>query len=176
VTATLGRDRSRGFTVLEVTIALGLLAGGFLAVARLLIVASRLSAQSRATTMATWLAASRLEQLRSLAWGCSADGAAIGDVALSPPGALSADTSGFVDYLDGGGVVVGSGLSPPPPGHAVFTRRWSVEAGDNRVPTRTLVVRVAVLRRVPPVSGSAGGASAWVETVRLETVRTRRPG
>ncbi len=163
----------RGFTLLEVMVALGLLAGGFLALAQLLVVASRVSHLSRANTMATGLAARQLEHLQSLAWGCAVDGTAVGDIAMSPPGALDVDTDGFVDYLDDGGVAVGSGLSPPT--GAMFTRRWSVEPDDGRVPPRTIVLRVVVLRRDVPPARSVGGSASWVETIRLVGVRTRRP-
>jgi prepilin-type N-terminal cleavage/methylation domain-containing protein len=164
----------RGFTLLEVMAALGLLAGSVLAVAQLVVVASRESHLSRVKTTATSLAGRQLEHLQSLAWGYAADGAAVGELALSPPGALEADTVGFVDYLDDGGVVVvGSGLSPPH--SAVFTRRWSLEPDDGRVPPRTIVLRVVVLRREVSRARTSSGTTTWVETIRLVGVRTRRP-
>ena len=163
-----------GFTLVEVMAALGLLAGGFLAVSQLLLVASRASHLARATTTATGLGTRQLEYLQSLAWGYTADGAEVGLLALSPPGALAADTDGFVDYLDEGGAAVGSGLSPP--AAAMFIRRWSIEPDDGRVPPRTVVLRVVVLRREVSVARSSIGEATWVETVRLAGVRTRRPG
>jgi prepilin-type N-terminal cleavage/methylation domain-containing protein len=163
----------RGFTLLEVMAALGLLAGGFLAVAQLLVVASRVSHLSRSKTMATSLAARQLEHLQSLAWGCAVDGTTVGDLAMSPSGALEVDTSGFVDYLDDGGLAVGSGVSPPT--GAMFTRRWSIEPDDGRVAPRTIVLRVVVLRRDVSRARSSSGTASWVETIRLVGVRTRRP-
>jgi prepilin-type N-terminal cleavage/methylation domain-containing protein len=163
----------RGFTLLEVMVALGLLAGSVFAVAQLVVVASRTSHLSRVRAMATNLAERQLEHLQSLAWGYTADGAAVGDLAMSPPGALQADTDGFVDYLDEGGVAVGSGLSPPT--GATFTRRWSLEPDDGRVPPRTIVLRVVVLRREVSRAQSSGGTTSWIETIRLVGVRTRRP-
>ena len=163
----------RGFTLLEVVVALALLAGGLLAVARLMVVPSRTARQSRATTTATNLASQQVERLQSQAWGCTAEGFPIGDLALSGPGALEKDTDGFVDYLDADGAVVGSGLSPP--SGAMFTRRWSVEPGDGRAPPRTVVVRVVVLRREAAAPREGGPAGVWVETVRLTAARTRRP-
>jgi prepilin-type N-terminal cleavage/methylation domain-containing protein len=164
----------RGFTLLEVMVALGLMAGGFLALAQLLVAASRASHLSRADTMATSLAARQLEHLQSLAWGCAADGTTVGDLAMSPSGALDVDTAGFVDYLDDGGVAVGIGLSPP--AGAMFTRRWSVEPDDGRVPPRTIVLRVVVLRREVSLTRPSILTTSWVETIRLVGVRTRRPG
>ncbi len=167
-------DGRRGFTLLEVMAALGLLASGFLAVAQLLVVASRASHLSRMTTMAASLATRQLERLHSLAWGFAADGTAVGTIGLSSPGALTADTVGFVDYWDDGGASVGGDRSPP--ALAMFTRRWSVEPDDGRVPPRTVVLRVVVLRREVAPARPPDGAGTWVETIRLVGVRTRRPG
>jgi prepilin-type N-terminal cleavage/methylation domain-containing protein len=163
----------RGFTLLEVMAALGLLAGSVLAVAQLVVVASRASHLSRVRAVATNLAERQLEHLQSLAWGCAADGSSVGDLAMSPPGALQADTAGFVDYLDEGGVAVGSGLSPPT--GARFTRRWSLEPDDGLASPRTIVLRVVVLRREVSRAPSSSGTASWVETIRLVGVRTRRP-
>ncbi len=174
MTHPAGTGDRRGFTLIEVMAALGLLVGGFLAVAQLLVVASRASHLSLATTMATSLGAQQLERLRSPAWGVADDGAEVGEFVPSPPGSLGADTAGFVDYLDDRGVAIGSGLSPP--ARAMFTRRWSVEPCDGRVPARTIVLRVVVLRREVSMGRTAGDAAAWVETIRLVGVRTRRPG
>jgi hypothetical protein len=154
-------------------VALGLLAFGFLAVAQLLVVASRAAHLSRAITTATSAATRQLEHLQSLAWGYTVDGAPVGGLELSPPDTLAADTAGFVDYLDDEGVAVGSGLSPP--ALAMFTRRWSVEADDGRVPPLTVMLRVVVLRREASSARSSGDAALWIETVRLVGVRTRRP-
>lgn len=163
----------RGFTLLEVMAALGLLAGSVLAVAQLVVVAARASHLSRVMTVATNLAERQLEHLQSLAWGFAADGSAVGDLTVSPPGALQADTAGFVDYLDEAGVAVGSGVSPPT--GAAFTRRWSLEPDDGLAPPRTMVLRVVVLRREVSRARSPSGTTSWVETIRLVGVRTRRP-
>jgi prepilin-type N-terminal cleavage/methylation domain-containing protein len=163
----------RGFTLLEVMVALGLLVGGVLAVAQLLVAAARTAQVSRATTVATSVAAQKLEQLRSLTWGYTVDGAPVDGLEPSPPGALAADTAGFVDYLDDRGVAVGSGLSPP--AQAMFTRRWSAEVDDGSVPPEIMMLRVVVLRREVSSVRSSDGATTWVETIRLVGVRARRP-
>lgn len=163
----------RGFTLLEVVVALALLAGGLLAVAQLMVTASRTARLSRSVTLATSLAGQQVERLQSQAWGCTVDGVPVGALALSGAGSLEADTDGFVDYLDADGAVVGSGLSPP--AGAMFTRRWSIEPDDGRAPPWRVVVRVAVLRREARGTENGGGEAAWVETVRLVAVRARRP-
>lgn len=167
-------DRRGGFTLLEVIVAIGMMAGGFLAVAQLLVAASRLGHLSRVTATATRAAAAKLEGLRSPAWGCAADGTNVGTLATSPAGALASDTAGFVDYLDAAGAPVGSGLSPP--AEAMFVRRWSVEQDDEGVPARTVRLAVVVRRREISEGGVPGGSASWIETIRLVGARTRRPG
>ena len=176
MTCPADADRRGGFTLIEVMVALALLAGGFLAVAQLSVLASQMSHLSRAMTTGTRLAAERMEQLRALAWGYASDGSEVGSLTPSPPGVLTSNTAGFVDYLDEKGTPVGSGLSPPQ--GAMFVRRWSVEWDDFGAPPRTMRLRVVVLRRdVARSSSSAGGATtSWVEEVRLVGGRTRRPG
>jgi prepilin-type N-terminal cleavage/methylation domain-containing protein len=169
----LDHNHRRGFTLLEVMVALGLLVGAVLAVAQLLIAAAGGAQWSRATTVATAAAAQKLEQLRSLACGYTVEGAPVDQLAPSPPGALAADTAGFVDYLDDAGVTVGSGLSPP--AQARFTRRWSVEADDESVPPGRMVLTVVVLRQAASSGRSSSGPTSWVEAIRLVGVRTRRP-
>jgi len=166
-------DRRSGFTLLEVMVALALLTGALLAVAQLLVVAARASEFSRTTTVSASLAAQKLEQLRALAWGYDVDGSPIDALGLSPPGSLTGNAIGFVDYLDGAGGWIGSGTSPPP--HAMFTRRWSVEADEGAAPAAVVVLRVVVLRRGMPAVGLPSGERPWTETTRLFTARARRP-
>jgi prepilin-type N-terminal cleavage/methylation domain-containing protein len=166
-------DYRSGFTLFEVMVALGLLTGAFLAVAQLLMVAARATESSRATTLAANLAAQKLEQLRSLAWGYDIAGVPIDELGVSPPGSLIVNTTGFVDYLDDAGVWVGSGPSPPP--QAMFIRRWSVEADVDTVPPTVLMLRVFVLRRGVPSAPSPGDGHSWVEMTRILSARARRP-
>lgn len=131
-----------GFTLVEVLVAmvvLALLASG---VASLLGMAARALAQSRTETTAVLLAHRRVEQLRSLAWGFGSaympaagadsltdlsgpepDSGGIG-LAGSPSNALDADTRGFVDYLDRSGRWL---ARTGPPIGTRFIRRWSVD-------------------------------------------------
>jgi prepilin-type N-terminal cleavage/methylation domain-containing protein len=171
------RRRSRhdgrcGFTLLEVTVALALLAGAFLTVAQLLIAAARVAELSRATTLAAILAAQKLEQLRSLAWGYDAEGGPVGAPGLSPSDSLAIDSAGFVDYLDEAGGWIGSGPSPPP--QALFIRRWSVEE-DTGGPPAVLTLRVVVLRRSGRGVAAPAGGPSWIETARITSAKARRP-
>ncbi len=174
----------RGFTLVEVMVALAILAGSLFVVAQLMVVASRAADASRETTTATALAAQKIEQLRALAWGMAPDGTGIEDLqsdvaswpgrpsggpglSLSSPGTLAENTAGYVDFLDADGRWIGSGESPP--GAAAFLRRWSVTAADSCAPSGR-VLRVAVWRRMP----SRAGGAAWTPVVQLEAVRVRR--
>jgi prepilin-type N-terminal cleavage/methylation domain-containing protein len=180
--------RASGFTLLEVLIALTLLTGSLLVVAQLMVVAVRAGEASKETSMATALAAQKIEQLRSLAWGMAPDGATADDVecdvafwpdrpsggpglALSPPDSLSDNTPGYVDYLDSAGRWIGSGSSPPGP--AAFVRRWSIEPAGPSSPA-TLVLRVVVWRRAPSWTAVGTGAPGWLPTLQLNGAKARR--
>jgi type II secretory pathway pseudopilin PulG len=170
----------RGFALLEVIVAAGLLVGLAAGASRIVSMAVREGQASRARTMATLLAADRIEQLRSLTW----THVSVGDPPISfpssdvttdlshspptdagpgllpsPPDALQTNTPLCVDYLDAAGVWVGTGTSPP--STAVFVRRWMVQphGGD---PDNILVLHVVVLTR--------DGAIA----ARVVTMRARR--
>jgi prepilin-type N-terminal cleavage/methylation domain-containing protein len=132
---------SRGFTLLEVVIALGILCVAVLMVAQLLGTSAEGMAVSRAQTMTATLASARLEQLRALTFEFDDGGLRLTDLVtdlsaqnpgpggrgLSSAGAdsLQTSTAGFVDYLDAHGQWVGSGASVP--ADAVFMRRWSID-------------------------------------------------
>jgi prepilin-type N-terminal cleavage/methylation domain-containing protein len=164
---------SAGFTLLEVMIALLLLTGAVLAVAQLLAVAGQTADQSRATAIGAVLAAQKMEQLRGLAWAYDIDGTPLAGLSLSPPGALTADLAGFVDYFDETGALVGG--TPPPSAGTLFTRRWSIERDPGIAPTDALVLRVSVLHRRPPAAPSGPSAYRWIEVARLIGAKARRP-
>ena len=132
---------SRGFTLLEVVIALGILCVGVLMVAQLLGTGAEGVALSRAQTMTVTLASARLEQLAALTFVFDDAGLRVTDMAtdlsarnpgpggrgLSSAGtdSLQTSTDGFADYLDAHGRWVGAGTSVP--ADAVFVRRWSID-------------------------------------------------
>jgi prepilin-type N-terminal cleavage/methylation domain-containing protein len=176
-----GTDMSRGtcaapregFSLLEVMVALLLLTGAFLAVAQLLAVAGRASDRSRATGLGAVVAAQKMEQLRALTWAFDIDGTPLNGVSFSPPGALSVDTAGFVDYFDDMGTPVGG--APPLPAQAAFVRRWSAEQDAGMAPPAALILRVVVLHRGPPGAAAGAGAGGWTEVARVIGAKTRRP-
>lgn len=165
---------SRGFTLLEVVIALSILCVAVLTVAQLIALGTENMSASRARTMSATLASARLEQLRALAFEFDAAGARVTDLAtdlsaripgpggsgLASAGAdsLQTNTAGFVDYLDAHGRWVGNGTSPP--ADAVFIRRWSIDSFGG---SPDVLVLQALVRRVPH------GITAAVRRGRSET-------
>ena len=146
--------------LVETLIATLLLSGCLVAVAQLFVASTQANAIARSTTFATVLAGQKLEQLRSLTWGHDIAGLRLTDATSdvtrvpdcptggtgltpSPPGALRANTPGFVDYLDAQGRWVGTGATVAP--GAVYIRRWSIEPLPTS-PVDTLVFQVLVMR------------------------------
>jgi len=147
-----------GFSLLEVLVATTIVMVGVAGLAQLLAVATRANTTARATTYASILAQEKMEQLRGLVWAFDPAGApvtdattdvsvsperAAGGVGLtpSPSAALSLNTNGYCDFLDGFGNWVGGGTSPP--GGAVYVRRCSI-APLPESPANTLVLQVLV--------------------------------
>ena len=108
-----------GSTLVEVLVATLVLITGVLGVAQLFLVAVATNAAARDTTIATTLAAQKVEQLLS--------------TDLQEGGSL-------IDYVDMWGQVVGSAESPP--ANAVYTRQWSIEP----LSADTVAIRVRVGR------------------------------
>lgn len=169
----------RGFTLVEVLIALAVLCVAGLGGVQLLVLSFEISATARLSTATAMLAAARLEQLRTLAFEYDANGSRLTDtttdLTLDPPGSagrgltgsigdsLDNNIPGFVDYLDAQGRWVGNGASPPP--GAVFFRRWSVEPSAPAADLVVLQVRVRPIASAPVNSGSvrrARGESRFV--------------
>jgi prepilin-type N-terminal cleavage/methylation domain-containing protein len=161
-------DRASGFTLVELLVAMALVAIVAAGSALLTGMATRAILRSRVETIAVIAAQERLEQLRGLAWGYgsghevvaaedtttdlsgAAPAAGGRGLAAAPAGALDADTSGYVDYLGPTGRWIAAGMSPP--AGTRFIRRWSVERPAGRPDLVVLRVRVLdVLSHVPPL-------------------------
>jgi type II secretory pathway pseudopilin PulG len=176
---------SAGFALLEVMITAGLVVAVAAGASHVLAIAVRASHGARLRTMASMLAAEKIEQLRSLAWthittsspaisisssdvttDLSSDPATDFGPGLlpSPPSTLDANVAGYVDYLDGDGRWTSGSGSPPP--SAVYIRRWAVQplASD---PENILVFQVVVTTRVP-----GGGISP--DAARLVSIVARK--
>jgi len=173
----------RGFSLLEVVVALGILTTGVAALAQLATIAMRANANAAATTTAALLARDRMEQLRALAWAFDANGGAVSDLTTnlaatptarsggvgltpSPPDALSRNAPGYCDFLDANGRSLGGGTTPP--AGAVYVRRWSI-APLPALPDATLILQVLVTGVL-----SRGDASRLPGDARLVTIKTRK--
>ncbi len=171
---------SRGFSLVEVIIAMGILTAVALGIAQLFAATSRTNLIARGQTSATALAEQKMEQLRSLTWGFDANGQGLPltdtttNVAVSPPtatgtglnpspaDALERNRPGFVDFVDENGAWVGTGNVMP--ARTRYIRRWSIEPLPTN-PNNTIVIQVLVM----PVAD---------EMSRVESIftRTRMPG
>jgi hypothetical protein len=175
---------SRGAALAEALVAALVLTTGLLTMARLVSVSTRSQTSSRHTTVATILAAQKLEQLRALAWTRDVSGQPQSDrdtdttvlphaptggsgLSASPGGVLDRNTPGYVDHLDAVGAVVGQGAQAPP--DAVYTRRWSIDALPG-TPDQSL--RIEVFVTVGGLPAGVGGRLSG--QARLLTVKTRK--
>lgn len=156
-----------GFALLEVVLTSAIaitMAAGACVILGMTIQASH---RARVRTVATTVAARKMEELRSLAWthistGAPAISMSASDLTTnlsrdpatddgpgllrSPAGTLTSNVDGYVDYLDAAGRWVGRGSAVP--GAAVYIRRWAVQphASD---PDNLLVFDVVVGTRGP---------------------------
>jgi prepilin-type N-terminal cleavage/methylation domain-containing protein len=171
--------KARGFTLIEVLVAMGVLSAAALGGVSLLVFATRAIHVARIQGVSALAASARMDELRSLPFAFDADGQRVTDLstnlAASSPGpggtgltaggaTLETSVSGFVDYLDGSGAWVGAGPAPAP--GAVFVRRWAVEAPDG---PDLLVLQVLV----SPVNREAEDIRHTPGGTRLVTVRAR---
>ena len=173
---------ARGFSLLEVLVAISILLGALTMLAQLSAMATRANTTARTTSMTTLLAVQKMEQLRALAWGFDASGSPSSDtttdittlpprphqgVGLSPsPGStLDQNTLGYCDFVDASGQSLGGEEAAA--ANAVFVRRWSVEP----LPAfpDTLVLQVIVTR----VPGAAAAAKLRPGDTRLVGAKTR---
>lgn len=184
-------NRDAGFTIVEVLVALLIIAVAALGVAELFAVSIRSTYGARNQTSTTVLAAQKMEQLRALTWGFDEAGTGLpvsdlttdlsqepptsmgGGLNPSPPSTLSSSVAGYVDYLDERGQWVGTGAQPP--AAAVYIRRWSVEPLPTN-PNNTLVFQVLVttVKQEASASAAAGPRQRLVHDALIVSVKTRK--
>jgi prepilin-type N-terminal cleavage/methylation domain-containing protein len=182
---------SRGFSLIEVVVAMGLLTMVSLGVAQLFAASTRVNIIARSQTSTTMLAEQKMEQIRSLTWGfdTNGEGLPVSDTTSdltaypstqngsglnpSPADSLERNSTGFVDFVDAGGAWVGTGDTPP--GAAVYIRRWSIQPLPTN-PNNTLVIQVLVT----PITNEMSRLATSNPRVRmpgdtlLVTVKTRK--
>lgn len=171
-----------GFALLEVIIASAIAttiaAGSFVVIS----MSIRANYQARTRTVSTIVAARKMEQLRSLAWTYVSTGTppismSLSDVTTnlandpatddgpgllaSPPGTLTGNVDGYVDYLDASGRWIGRGTTIP--AAAVYIRRWAVQPHATD-PDNLLVLEVVAGTR--EANGSLGTAGIHLITLQ----------
>lgn len=172
--------QARGFTLVEVLVAMALLLTATAGSVHLLAFAIRGMHVARMQGVGVLAASARLDELRSLRFEFDADGQRLTDMStnlaahppsgggtgLAPGGAATLDVSvrGFVDYLDASGAWVGEG--PARPAAAAFVRRWAIEAPEG---PDLLLLHVAVR----PIVNDAGTGGPAAGDARLVTMRAR---
>ena len=152
-------NSQRGFSLVEVVIALGILTGVSLGVAQLFAASTNANRVARNRTSTTVMAEQKMEQLRSLDWGfdLQGQGLPVTDTSTnlavyphkndgsglnpSPSDTLLRNTAGFVDYLDANGAWVGAGDNPT--AGAAYIRRWAIVPLPTN-PNNTLIFQVLV--------------------------------
>ena len=187
--AALRRDD--GFTIVEVLIAMMLIATMALGVATLFALSIKATHAARNQTSTATLAAQKMEQLRSLTWGFDDSGQNLPvsdtttNLAKTPPDGtgeglnpsptdtLEVNTVGYVDYLDQRGNWVGTGTTPPPA--AVYIRRWKIEPLPTN-PNNTIVIQVLVttVRREQSLSTPPSPRRRYADDALVASVRTRK--
>jgi prepilin-type N-terminal cleavage/methylation domain-containing protein len=169
-------SNNRGFTLVEVVIAMGLLTVVSLGVAQLFAASTRANLSARSGTSTSAMAEQKMEQIRSLTWGfdTAGQGLPLSDTTTnltvypmtsngtglnpSPGDSLEQNTSGFFDFLDAAGTWVGTGTTTPPT--AAYVRRWSIAPLPTN-PNNTLLIQVLV---TPLSNEQARVASSFTRT------------
>jgi type II secretory pathway pseudopilin PulG len=177
------RNNASGFSLVEVTVATGLLAAALMSLAQLFAMSVQSNTSSRDMTFATVLAQQKLEQLRALAWGFDEIGLPVSDMTTntavqpedpfsgtgltpSPGDALLGNVQGYHDFVDQWGNTVGFS------DEAMYFRRWSVEPLPTN-PNNTLVLQV-VVGRVRDRGLAEGTHRRIRDEARVMTVKTRK--
>jgi prepilin-type N-terminal cleavage/methylation domain-containing protein len=144
--------RSAGFSIIEVLVAMAIVIAGVASLAQLFVASAYVNRVANTTSVTLLLAEQKMEGL-------------LGETRLgsSPPGTLSTNTAGYVDYLDASGVSLAlSVMSATPPLGTAYICRWSIAPLPDS-PAAATVVQVLVTR--------------WPDTAgqtRLISVKTRK--
>ena len=183
-----GATSESGFSLIETLVATMLLAGVLVSTAQLMIIGTRSNISSHRSTYSTTLAQDKMEQLRGLVWGFDELGLPVNDyttnlgvnppdatgvgLSPSPDDALASNITGYVDYVDREGTVLGGGGAPP--AGTVFVRRWSLESLPTN-PNNTLILQVLVFSVGDREAAGTGVVlDRTRDEARLVTVKTRK--
>jgi len=182
------RNAAAGFSLLEVTIAVCIMAGALVTLGQMLGISVANNRTAQSLTYATVLAEQKVEQLRGLSWGFDNVGLSVTDtttdtaapiemptggtgLSASPAGTLTRNTDGWVDYVDRSGNVLGGGSSPPP--KTAYIRRWAIEPLATS-PGNMITIQVLVTTPGRASADAAGPLNQWPDGARLVSVKTRK--
>jgi hypothetical protein len=177
-----------GSSLLETMIATGLMAGALASLGQMFAISVANNRSARAGSYATVLAQQKMEQLRGLTWGVDSLGRPVSDttsdttspveaptggtgLSPSPAGTLTANSNGWVDYVDQSGNVLGGGTVLP--AGAVYIRRWAIEPLPSN-PADTIVIRVLVTTRFAAGRQTDAPPRRLADEACLVSVRTRK--
>ncbi len=153
----------RGFSLLETTIALALVAIALCSLVQLVVVSTNSNAEARRLSLASILARQKVEELRALG----------PDLSPQPAASLDANTAGLCDFLNEYGRSLGTGQAAPP--GTMYVRRWSIVPLPDD-PADSMVLQVVVVPTVwHGVPLPAGADPRLFGGAQLVTVKTRRP-
>jgi type II secretory pathway pseudopilin PulG len=189
ISAIRNHNGAAGFSLLEVVIAICVMAGALVLLGQMLGISVANNQTARRLTYATVLAEQKMEQLRGLSWGVDSLGLPVSDtstntsspvesptggtgLSASPSGTLTRNTDGWVDYLDRFGNVLGGGSSLR--SKTSYIRRWAIEPLAAN-PDNTLVIHVLVTTRFDRgVADASRSTILWPDEARLVSVKTRK--
>lgn len=153
------KSAQTGFALVEVIIAIGILAVGLLGLAALMAQLTGNTTQSRYLGTEVMLASEKLEDLNQLTTS---------DALLAAGGSLTADNANYFDFVQvssENGIVRDQAISGAPPAATsdmlIFKRRWVIES-DTPTPR---VRRITVL--VLPQTGSVVERAATFQTTMV---------
>ena len=155
-----------GFSLIETLIASALVASVLIGLAHLIAVGAHQSLRSRRAATATALVQRKLEELRGVTWEYDQSGTPVSGapLAISPPGSLTEDTPGYVDYVNPHGELVAWADADLPD----LARRWSIAMFEASDPD-TLILHVCGY----VVRGHASQDDLPIACA--STIRTRKP-
>jgi prepilin-type N-terminal cleavage/methylation domain-containing protein len=180
---------TRGFSLLEVVIAMAVLSTGVLAMSGLTLSARQAGFAAAQLGVAQLAARVKIEELRMLAWTSDAGVVPVSDwstdLTVTPPRAsggvglgsspgdtLRTNVSGYCDFLDDNGQWVSSGTRPP--AAAAWVRRWMVQpsgADPDLLVIQVLVVPVRQSSVAAAISTGRALNGAWLTAYRARRAR-----